>query len=94
VFLSPSQCLFREGTTELAINEIYYYYLHNLDQGLVTCSVFLDLSKTFDTVNHQKLLEKLEKQYPIGRLPLKLFENYLANRAYFVSKEEIQSQKS
>ena len=43
--LSPSQYGFREGTsTELAINEIYNYYLHNLDQGLVTCSMFLDLS--------------------------------------------------
>ena len=76
--LSPSQYGFREGTsTELVVNEIYNYYLHNLDQGLVTCSIFLDLSKAFDTVNHKKLLEKLEKQYSIRGLPLKLFENYL-----------------
>jgi len=93
--LSPSQYGFREGTsTELAINEIYNYYLHNLDQGLVTCSIFLDLSKAFDTVNHKKLLEKLEKQYGIRGLPLKLFENYLANRTHFVSIEDIQSQKA
>jgi len=60
---------------ELAINEICNYYLHNLDQGLVNCSIFLDLSKAFDTVNHKKLLEKLEKQYGIRGLTLKLFEN-------------------
>jgi len=84
--LSPSQCGFREGTsTELAINEIYNCYLHNSYQGLVTCSIFLDLSKAFDTVNHKKLLEKLEKQYVIRGLLLKLFENYLANRKHFVS---------
>ena len=71
--LSPSQYGFREETsTELAINEIYNYYLHNLDEGSVTCSIFLDLSKAFDTLNHKKLLEKLEKQYGIRGLPLKL----------------------
>jgi len=93
--LSPSQYGFREGTsTELAINEIYNYYLHNLDQGLVTGSIFLDLSKAFDTVNHKQLLEKLEKQYGNRGLPLKVFENCLANRTHFVSIENIQSQKA
>ena len=87
--LSPSQYGLREGTsTELAINKIYNYYLHILDQGSVTCSIFPDLSKAFDTVKYQKLLEKLEKQYDIRRLPLKLFENYLANRIHFVSIED------
>jgi len=42
----------------------------------------------------KKLLEKLEKQYGIRGLPLKLFENYLANRTHFVSIEDIQSQKA
>jgi len=45
-------------------------------------------------VNHQKLSEKLEKQYGIRGLPLKLFENYLANRTHFVSIANIQSQKA
>jgi len=96
--LSPSQYGFREGTsTELAINEVYKYYLHNLDQGLATCSIFLDLSKAFDTVNHKTFTEMLEKQYGIRGLSLKLFENYLANQTHFrntVSIEDIQSQKA
>jgi len=93
--LSPSQFAFREGTsTELAINEIYNYYLHNLDQGLVTCSIFLDLSKAFDTVNHKKTFRETRKKYGIRGLPLKLFENYLVNRTHFVSIEDIRSQKA
>jgi len=60
--LSPSQYGFREGTsTELAINEIYNYYLQNLDQGLVTCSIFLGLSKAFGTVDHKKTFRKARK---------------------------------
>ena len=50
--LSTSQYGFWEGmSTELAIKEKYYYQLHKSDQELLTCSIFLDLSKAFDTVN-------------------------------------------
>jgi len=74
--LPPRRYGFREGTSaELPINEIYTCYVHNLDQGLVTCSIFLDLSKAFDT-EPSKRLEKLEKQYGIRGLSLEFFENY------------------
>jgi len=41
--VSSSQYGFRERkSTESAVNEIYYDYIHNLDQGLITCvSIFL-----------------------------------------------------
>jgi len=56
--------------------------------------MFLELSKAFDTVNDQNLFEKLEKQYGIRGWHFKLFEKYLANRAHFVSMENIPSQKA
>ena len=31
-----------------------------LDQGKVTCGIFIDLQKAFDTVNHEILIKKLE----------------------------------
>jgi len=60
--LSPSQYGFREGSsTELAINEICNHYLHNLDKGLVTWSIFSDLSKAFDMCTIKKTFRNTRK---------------------------------
>ena len=48
-----------------------------------TIGVFIDLSKAFDTVDHQILLEKLKK-YGIVISNLKLFHSYLPNRKQFI----------
>ena len=57
---------------------------------LVTCGVFLDFSKAFDTVNHNILLSKLY-HYGIRGISFNWFENYLHDRTQFVKIGSIQS---
>jgi len=51
----------------------------NKDNKLTTCTLFLDLTKAFDCVDHKILLEKLF-YYGIKGTPLKLLASYLDNR--------------
>ena len=49
----------------------------NLDKGLQTDVVFMDISKAFDTVNHNSLLQKL-RDFGLSGSLLLWFENYLS----------------
>jgi len=52
--------------------------IYNKDSKLITCTLFPDLSKAFDCVDHNILLEKLF-YYGVKGTPLKLLASYLDN---------------
>ena len=55
----------------------------DIDKGRIPLSVFLDLSKAFDTLDHSILLKNLNF-YGISGIPLQWFSSYLMNRQQLV----------
>ena len=79
--LYQSQYGFRiEHSCENAICELVGTIAKNGEERKHTIGVFIDLSKAFDTLNHHKLLCKMEK-YGIRGTNLQWFKSYLANRS-------------
>ena len=58
--------------------------------GKLPISIFLDLSKVFDTLDHSILLHKL-KYYEVNTVPLNWFESYLEDRFQFVDYDGTKS---
>ena len=69
-------------STSHAMLNVSENILDNIDKGKNTISIFLDLSKGFDCVNHKILLEKL-KFYGIRGLALDFFKSYLTDRQQY-----------
>ena len=54
-----SQCGFRGGhSTVLASLEVVSKIIDEMDKGLLPLTIYPDLSKAFDTIDHQILLKK------------------------------------
>ena len=78
--LYPSQYGFRKGhSTQHAILDIINDIQANMNQCLLSCGVFIDLKKTFDRVDHEILLNKLN-HYGFHGIINDWFSSYLNNR--------------
>ena len=79
--LNEHQFGFRKNSSTIhAITSIYDNLLKNIENGMYNCSIFLDLSKAFDTVNHERLIWKLDYYFGIRGIALELLRDYLTNR--------------
>ena len=63
----------KNHSTELALIEMVDQIKMSLDDGKITCGIFVDLSKAFDTVNREFHIGKLEHCVITGRV-LELFK--------------------
>ena len=92
--LFDSQYGFRKfHSTEHAVLELLEKLILNIDKGQMPVAVFLDLSKAFNTLDHQILLHKL-KYYGIQESALNWIHSYLYNRSQYVEVDSrIKSEK-
>lgn len=80
--ISPCQYGFVKGkSTTNCIMALFNDIYKNLNNNLLTGCLFLDYAKAFDTVNHQTLLNKLERY---GFVDISWFDSYLTNRSQCV----------
>ena len=87
-----SQYGFRNGYSTIhAITELVGNIIKGFDTKQFTLALFIDLSKAFDTLDQNKLLNKLST-YGVRGIALDWFKSYLTNRKLYVKYNDVQSQ--
>jgi len=81
----------KHHSTELAALDLIDRVTCAMDINQTPLSIFLDLSKAFDTLDHNILLHKL-KFYGVQERSLELFKNYLCDRKQVVHYDEVTSE--
>ena len=69
----------KNKSTSQAILDLCNQLTNSVDKKEVSCCIFLDLAKAFDTVDHKILLDKLS-HYGIRGSGLNWFKSYLSSR--------------
>ena len=91
--LHSSQFAYRKKTsTEHAVLTMTEEWVKNMDLGYDVIALFLDLSKAFDTVDHNILLSKLI-YYNFHPKFISLIKSYLENRTIKVKVIDSLSKK-
>ena len=81
--LYDKQFGFRKShSTNHAINHSITHIKQEHERNKYVLGIFIDLSKAFDTIDHQQLIQKLSR-YGIRGTPNKLIESYLSNRMQY-----------
>jgi hypothetical protein len=73
----------KNHSTSFALIHLVNKITSAIDRNEITAGVFLDLSKAFDTIDHEILFGKLE-HYGICGMALKWIKSYFENRKQFV----------
>jgi len=68
-------------STETAVTTVYNDLLLAADSGQVSALCLLDLTAAFDTVYHDLLLLRLDRQYGLRGVVLRWFQSYFSGRS-------------
>lgn len=91
--ISEAQYGFQKGkSTEMALIHIRDKMVQNFERNLYTVGIFLDLSKAFDSIHHEILLNKCFL-YGIRGIAFNLIESYLSGRYQYVKMHGAESRK-
>ena len=97
--ITNSQYGFRSKYSySMAVSKISSEIIKSVDDRKISCSVYLDLAKTFDAADHEILFKKMQLN-GIRGITLQLFNSYLSNRKMFTlvngisSKMNVESHK-
>ena len=73
----------KSHSTSHAINHSITHITNELSNNKFVLGIFIDLSKAFDTIDHDKLVLKLDR-YGIRGAANMLIRNYLSNRSQYI----------
>jgi len=83
--MPPMQSAYRRfHSTETAVIKVYNDLLLAADKGQMSALCLLDLTAAFDTVDHELLLHRLERQFGLCGVVLTWFASYLSDRCFQV----------
>jgi len=85
--MPPMQSAYRRfHSTETAVTKVYNDLLLAADkrQTQMSALCLLDLTAAFDTVDHELLLHRLERQFGLRGVVLTWFASYLSDRCFGV----------
>ena len=91
--LKSGQAAFRKlNSTEKSLISSTDHWHENMDNNKMNLTIFLDVRKAFDTVDHNIIIKKLNSYCIIDRTG-GWFESYLSNRTQFCTVNENKSKQ-
>ena len=91
--LTDEQNGFRDNKSTTTACHIFIEQVqHALDNNLYAIGIFLDLTKAYEVLNHDRLLHKLES-YGVRGILNTWFRSYLSGRSQYVSLTQIDKKK-
>lgn len=90
--ISPTQYAFRPNSNcTLALQTVIDNIIRNKHNHKPTLAIYIDLSKAYDTISHQKLINKLQNEFNFTPTTVAFFSSYLQNRHQSVHTQHAQS---